>query len=195
MASLAHMLPGFNAFEEPKDDDFGVIPAGDYVAVAIGSGMKPTKNGQGQYLEVIFEVIDGQYKGRKLWSRLNLVNANETAVKIARGEWAQICRAVGLANPADSSEVHNKPLTISVEVVPGQKREQNEIKKYHALNGAPGQAPAPVAQPAYHQAAQQPPVQQQQQPVYQQQPVQQPVQQQPVYQAPAAGGTPPWATK
>lgn len=179
MASLAHLLPGFNAFEEPEDDDFGAIPAGDYVAIAIGSGMKPTKNGQGQFLEVVFEVLDGQYKGRKLWARLNLVNANETAVKIARGEWGQICRAVGLANPADSSEVHNKPLIINVEVVPGQKREQNEIKKYHALNGAPGQAPAPAQQPVYQQA----PVQQQ--PVYQQQPVAQAA-------APAGGTKAPW---
>lgn len=198
MASLAHLLPGFNAFEEPEDDDFGVIPAADYVVIAIGSGMKPTKNGQGQFLEVVFEVLDGQYKGRKLWSRLNLVNANEQAVKIARREWAQLCRAVGIPNPQDSSEVHNKPLIVTVKVVAGQKREQNEIDKYHPLNGAPGQAPAPAQQPVYQQApVQQQPVYQQQpqaqgfaappagQPVHQAQPV---YQQQPVAQAAAPAG-------
>lgn len=180
MASLAHMLPGFNAYEE-TDDDFGAIPKGDYVVVVVGSGMKPTKAGTGQYLEVVMEVIDGQYKGRSLWGRLNLVNPSETATKIARKEWAQICRAVGIASPADSSEVHNKPMIASVKVVPGTTKEQNEIEKYSALTGVPGQqAPAQPAQ--VYQAPAQPA------PVYQQ-PAQQPVYQAPAQAAPAKA---PW---
>lgn len=140
MASLA----GFNA-DEHQDEDFGVIPADRYVAVATASAMKPTKDGQGQYLEFTFEVIDGPYKGRKVWSRMNLINKNQTAVSIANRELANLCRAIGIIKPNDSSELHNKPIFVNVEVVPGQKREQNEIKSFESINAqAPAAAPAPA---------------------------------------------------
>ena len=37
---------------------------------------QPTKNGGGSYLQLTFQVLDGPYKGRLLWARLNLTNSN-----------------------------------------------------------------------------------------------------------------------
>ena len=54
--------------------------------------MKPTKTGNGQYLQLAFEIIEGEYKNRKVWARLNLENANADAVRIARAAdayWAE----------------------------------------------------------------------------------------------------------
>lgn len=147
MASLA----GFNA-DEHQDDEIGALPAGTYVAIAVASGMKPTKAGNGQFLEVTFEVLDGQYKGRKAWARMNLINSNATAVGIARKELGNLCRAVGVIHPNDSADLHNKPLLITLNVVPGQRREQNEITKYEAVATA-GQTPVMGGQaPAANQA-------------------------------------------
>ena len=112
----------FNANEVEPSADFEPIPAGKYLGVISDSEMKPTKSGNGSYLELTFQVIEGEYKGRLLWSRLNLDNPNQLTVQIARAELSAICRAVGVMTPRDSCELHNLPLTISVKL---KKREDN----------------------------------------------------------------------
>jgi hypothetical protein len=167
MASLS----GFDASQVPDGPERGAIPEGQYVVIAVASEMKPTKTGTGQYLQITFEVLDGPRKGAKIWSRLNLMNANQTAVDIAKRELADICKAVGVIRPNDSAELHNKPLLATVVVeVDDRRRENNSISKYEALNGgAPGAtfaappAAAPVAMP-FAMAGQQQQPQQPQQP-------------------------------
>ena len=139
-------LNGFNAHEVDPATEFDPIPAGKYLAVITESETKPNKAGTGSYLQMTFQIIEGQFKGRLLWARLNLDNPNPTAVKIARAELSAICRAVGVMTPQDSVELHNLPLAITVKC---KKREDtgetvNEIKGYasrESLTGQPQQAP------------------------------------------------------
>ena len=138
-------LNGFNANQVEPTTEFEAIPAGKYLAMITESEMKPTKSGAGSYLQLTFQILEGPYKGRFLWSRLNLNNANGTAVQIARSELSAICRAVGVMTPNDSVELHNLPLLITVKC---KKRDDtgdvtNEIKgfaKREAANGQPQQA-------------------------------------------------------
>lgn len=125
-------LNGFDANEVDPNVPFETLPAGDYVVHMVASETKPTKNGKGSYLECVLEVIEGEKKGAKLWDRLNLVNPNPDAVKIAKGTLSAICRAVNVMKPKDSCELHNLPMVASVKV---KKREDNgeptnEIKGY-----------------------------------------------------------------
>jgi len=147
-------LNNFDANTVDPASSFDPIPAGKYIAAITESEMKPTKNGNGHYLELTFDILDGQYKGRKVWARLNLDNPNAQAVQIARGELSAICRAVGVMQPQDSIELHNLPLAIKVTC---KKREDtgeitNEIKGYEkkeaALqnSAATPRATAPAAQ-------------------------------------------------
>ena len=141
MASLS----GFNANDVEPTSDFDPVPAGKYLAVITESEVKDNKLGTGSYLQFTFQVIEGEFKNRFLWARLNLNNPNATAVKIARAELSAICRAVGVMAPNDSAELHDLPLVISVKC---KKRADtgevtNEIKGYHkkdAANGKPIQA-------------------------------------------------------
>jgi len=137
-------LNGFNAHEVDPAVGFDAVPAGKYVAAITESEMKPTKAGTGQYLQLTFQIIEGEYKGRLLWARLNLDNPSAMAVKIARSELSAICRAVGVMAPKDSLDLHNLPLVIKVGC---KKREDtgevtNEIKGYEARQRA---AAAPAA--------------------------------------------------
>jgi len=137
-------LNGFNAHEVDPAVGFDAVPAGKYVAAITESEMKPTKAGTGQYLQLTFQVIDGEYKGRLLWARLNLDNPSAMAVKIARSELSAICRAIGVMAPKDSLDLHNLPVVIKVGC---KKREDtgevtNEIKGYEARQRA---AAAPAA--------------------------------------------------
>lgn len=138
-------LTGFDANEVEPTTDFDPIPAGKYAAVITESEYKPNKAGTGNYLQLTFQILDGDYKGRFVWARLNLDNPNATAVKIARGELSAICRAVGVLQPKDSTELHDLPLVISVKCKKRRDTDevQNEIRGYakkEALEGKPLQA-------------------------------------------------------
>ena len=122
----------FDANTVEPSTGFDPIPAGKYPVVIVESEMKPTKSGTGRYLELTFEVIDGEYRGRKVWARLNLENPNATAVEIARAELSAICRAVNVMQPRDSVELHNLPLVITVRCRknPDTDETTNEVKGY-----------------------------------------------------------------
>jgi hypothetical protein len=141
-------LNGFNANTVEPSTDFEPIPAGKYLAVITGSEMKPTKAGTGSYLELTFQVAEGDYKGRLLWARLNLDNPNAMAVKIARGELSSICRAVGVLEPRDSCELHNLPLVVTVKQKADAEGElRNEIKGYAQKEAAQPAKPQQAANP------------------------------------------------
>ena len=52
----------------------------------------------------------GPYQGRKLFDRLNLVNANPQTVEIAQRTLSAICHATGRMQVQDSEELHLIPL-------------------------------------------------------------------------------------
>ena len=64
--------------------------------------MKANKAGTGRLLQLIFQVIEGDYAHRRLWDRLNLEHPNATAVQFAHAGLSAICRAVGVLKPKDS---------------------------------------------------------------------------------------------
>jgi hypothetical protein len=110
-------------------------------------------------LSLEFNIVGGgnnQFNGRKLFSNLNLFNPNPKAVEIANRELATICRAIGVMNIQDSSQLHNKPMVVKVSVSDDGKR--NEIDMYASVNGASA-APdyAPPAQSAQTYAPPPPP--------------------------------------
>jgi len=143
----------FEAANVSPDTQFAPVPNGEYPVVITESEMKDTKDGAGQYLQLVLEIIDGHYKGRKIWDRLNLVNKNATAVEIAQRALSQICHAINHLSLQDTAELHHKPLLARVVVRPagGGYDESNEVKEYKAMSG-PVPAPAPLqAPPGYAQ--------------------------------------------
>ena len=137
----------FNAHEVAPAVALEAVPAGKYNALITESEFKQTKSGNGHFLELTFEIIEGEFKGRKVWARLNLDNPNQQAVQIARGELSAICRAVNVMQPKDSVELHNLPLEISVKCKKRDDSDElsNEIKGY-AAKGSSGSPSAPAEQ-------------------------------------------------
>ena len=143
MALIGH----FDATNVAPSEDFSPIPVGEYLAHIVDSDVKPTKNNTGHYAELEFEVTAGEFKGRKVWARLNLDNPNPKAVEIAQRELSAICHAVGVLQVTDTQQLHYKPLVIRVDI---EERDgygpRNVIKAYKAAtaNAAGG---SPFAQP------------------------------------------------
>ena len=138
-------LSGFDASKVEPSTVFDPIPAGKYLAAIIESKMKPTKSGKGQYLELTFQILEGELKGRQVWARLNLDNPSAQTVKIARGELSAICRAVGVMAPKDSTDLHNLPMVVTVRCKKRQDTGEitNELRGFaprEAASGKPQQA-------------------------------------------------------
>lgn len=108
-------LNGFNA-NEHESQDFDVIPKGDYTVVIADSELKQTNAGDGSYIQFTLEVVDGPFKGRKVWDIMCTDHPNEKTVIIARARLADYCRAVGKPAPKDTGELHNIPLRVRVGV-------------------------------------------------------------------------------
>jgi len=143
----------FNA-NEVEPASFEAIPAGKYEAVITKAEMKDTQAGDGEYLELTFQVIEGEHKNRLLWGRLNIVNKSEQAVKIARGQLSAICRAVGVAelNESNLPNLYDKPLIIRVSQREFEGEMRNEIKGYatrdpDSIPGSTAAAPSAAAGP------------------------------------------------
>lgn len=145
MAQLMQQGAAFDAMSVEPAKALDPIPAGWYNLRMIASENKPTSKSTEQvpqyYLEMQFEVIDGQYAGRKIYDRLNLKNENATAEKIAYEQLSAICRATNSLKITDSAELHNKPLMGKVSLRPAGVNPQNnqayeannEIKGYKAI--------------------------------------------------------------
>lgn len=135
---MANLGINFNASDHEDMADFTPVPVGDYVVIMKDSEVKETKNGKGAYLNCTFEIIEGQFRGRLLFSILNLWNQNETAVKIAKQELATIGRACGVLSATDSSMFHNRPMIAHVAIEESDPKygPKNVIKNYKSVNGS-----------------------------------------------------------
>lgn len=167
---MAQLGMSFDATTVAPQVGFEMLKPDHYHAMVVDSEMRDTRSGSGQYLQLTWEVLDGPAKGRKLWSRLNLVNQNQEAVRIAQSELSAICHAVGVLKVTDSAQLHHKPCILKVGIEKGGGKngdDANKIESYlprqQAQAGAavpdganniasgyvPQQAPAPAAAPPW----------------------------------------------
>lgn len=124
-------------------DDRSPVPAGKYPGAIVKSEFKETKAKTGHYLALQLKIIEGQYKGRVLFTNLNLDNPNQVAVEIANKELNSICKACNKEGVEDSEELHNIPMMLTVKVTEGDASypPSNEITAYEPYEGTPRQIP------------------------------------------------------
>ena len=135
-------LFGFDPTQHEEVSKFSPIPEGQYIAMITDSEMRETIAGDGEYLKLTFEIIDGAHSGRMVWTNLNLRNKNPKAVEIAKRNLASICRAIHRTEPLDDSDdLHNKAMKIKVTIREAQNgyEASNEIKGYATSNDGPPQ--------------------------------------------------------
>lgn len=115
---MARFDTSFDATSVEPTTSYELLPAGKYRAQIVESEMRVTKNGMGQFLWLMLDILDGEHKGRKIFDQLNLVNPNPTTVEIAQRTLSAICHATGKMHVSDSEELHLIPMTIQVKIKP-----------------------------------------------------------------------------
>lgn len=139
MAALFKSGKSFDAGDHEDMADFEPIPVDWYEAEIVESDMKQNSKKNGNYLKLKYQITEGKYKGRYLFSNLNLDHPNEDAVAMAEKELATICRAIGIATVEDSEDLHKQTMLCKVTVKPKSATHPatNEIKGYKSLDGKP----------------------------------------------------------
>jgi hypothetical protein len=120
----------FDASQVDPSVPFEVLPSDKYIVEITKSEMKPMKAGDGSYLELEYTILDGQYRGRKLWDRLCLNHPTPRTVEIARANLSAICHAVGILKPHDSGELHHISFQITVRLKKADEQMTDEVKGY-----------------------------------------------------------------
>ena len=129
-----------NAFDSSQHEDmtgFDPLPKGKYLCKVVETEIKDTSSKTGQYIKIKIEVLKGDYKGRFLWTNINIVNPNPVAVEIAQKELATLCRAIGKNVIQDTNELHNIPFIADVGIKPakGDYPAGNKINGYLPVKG------------------------------------------------------------
>lgn len=141
----------FNVSEIAPAREFKPLPEGSYEAVVIDSDIKETRAGNGRYIQLEFEVVSGEYLGRRLWGRYNIENANRDAVEIGRAQFSAVCQAAGVPAPRDTSELHNRALVLCVRC--RRRRDTDELENVIAACRAKESSPAKPSAPAPQSSA------------------------------------------
>lgn len=146
------------ASEDYESEEFGVLPAAEYKTQVIKSSIETNKKQTGEILTLEHEVLEGEYKGRKIWDRLNISHESAVAEEISRKRLRKLVEAVGLPlDLSDSEKLHYKPVitVLKVEKRKDTGADTNTVSYYKSVNGdsasvenrAAEAAPAPKAQP------------------------------------------------
>lgn len=134
--------PGFKAADVPEDSgngNYSPIPAGDYTVIIDKMEDKDTKSG-GVGLNTVYQVVDGQHKGRLLFDFINVENKSEIAERIGRKRLCELSWACGFADAVDDTDkLLHKPFKVSVTVEKDNYKSnrdgctvmQNVVKKIH----------------------------------------------------------------
>lgn len=174
----------FDAGEiETNTGEYELIPEGYYVASIIDSEERTTKDGQGKYISLCLEILEGKFKTRRIWPKLNIKNNNPKSVQISMADLASICKATGVMCPTNTQELHEIPIVVKVKISPPKNgyEASNDISTYIAADASGAQkAQDTDAANVSGSGAQKAPF-------TQQAPTQQ------AASAPAAGQAPPWS--
>lgn len=126
-------------FDPTKEKSSSVIPAGKYRLVVAECALETSKAGTFQIVKVVAQVVGGEFQNRQIFCRYNFkwisasapTDKQKQAVQIGRGQFADLCKAVGLLKPTSCSELVGKLFvgTVKVRKETDEFDAQNELKK------------------------------------------------------------------
>jgi hypothetical protein len=113
--------------EKKIEQTHGILSEGDHVILIEDSFMGQSPNDDGMSLLLKLRVIEGSHQGVLIMPRLRLKSKSWNTRREANEQLSDICRAVGVLEPKDSSELHDKPFIANITneaVVAGQYEEK-----------------------------------------------------------------------
>jgi len=127
---------------DENEKTYELLEKGQYKMICIESEIKETKNGQGSYIKLCFEVVDNERAGKRVYDSMIIAytgGKDEVAtVRIGKAKLAQVTKALNIPvfSFKDTSQLHHKELLCQVEIDdnPGYKP-KNVITAYSSVDG------------------------------------------------------------
>jgi hypothetical protein len=154
----------FNQSDYQPRSEMGAVPAGKYRCRIEDTERKDTKpdpknpnKPEAQYLQITHVITEGEYKGRKIFDRLNLwiaqggqwVRRTDDAGTIAGQAMSELLAALGMATIRNHEELRNKALVVKVKVRKSDEYgDSNDVQNYYPATAETAPAGAPVTPPA-----------------------------------------------
>lgn len=135
---MAKINLNLEAVKEEGESKYSKVPAGLYSVAIQEIEVKETKSG-GHYLEMAFNIMEGEHQGKLLVDRVNInVPGSEKATGIGLGRLKRIALCTQAKNPSmigDTDELlTGKSFKVDVHLVPneydGKTIEISQIRKF-----------------------------------------------------------------
>lgn len=128
-----------------SEQNFEVVPEGWYTALIHSAEIRATKDGNGKYIKMRYDITGPTHSGRVVFGNLNIRNPSAEAERIGRQQLGDIMRAAGLATLDDTDQLASVSLQIKVGIRPasGGYDAQNTVKGWKPVDSA-----APAVRPA-----------------------------------------------
>lgn len=134
----------YNVNEVEANAGYESLPAGEYAAIATEGAVIDTKDGLGKMVKFQFQVIEGQRAGAVVFTNYNIINKNEQAAAIGRGQLKHFATVLGKPHATDAAELLNIPFKFTY----GKQKNSDymEVKKIEPYVGAVSSGQTTVAQ-------------------------------------------------
>jgi hypothetical protein len=141
--------------------DLDPILPGWHLAQMIENSVENARNGNGSYLLAVFEILEGEYRGRKIYQNITIQNVSQQAVEIGQRLLKDIYDSVRVTGPTRDIQVMLfKPIKVRVGIkrdkdgvypdrncVTQVKPPDHQPKRARNISAATGAAPAPAPSP------------------------------------------------
>lgn len=133
---------------EVNKQDYSPVPDGKYNVVVAKADVKESKSG-GHYLNVGYQVVDGDFKGRIIFDIVNIQHSNPEVVRIGMERLATIAWATGHEKDSvdDTDDLINK-LPFSISVKTEEKDGYTNMRVKSIVRTAPIEAKKEEVKPA-----------------------------------------------
>lgn len=102
------MSDWMNAMDDVPVSTGSPMPVADYAMKVIDAKEVQTKAGDGTMVVLELAVQGGDFDGRKLKTRFNVVSKSPEAQEIGRKQWASFCRSAGFITPKQAAKEDKK---------------------------------------------------------------------------------------
>lgn len=137
---------------ERSRDGFVDVPPGDYMMQIVANDEGAIKNGNGRFLNLRWQVLEGEFENQCVFQWINYIHNNPQAQEIGKGTIAKICDAVGfVGHLTDADVLMHVPCRVTVGWSKAQAGydKKPEVKSVKPLHGEV----APQQQTQQRQAA------------------------------------------
>jgi hypothetical protein len=123
--------------DNEEGSKFEVLPEGKYEAEIFNASIAPTKNGKGQAVSIVWQIVSGDYERRQVFQSVLLQHDSAEAQRIGRGMFKDICACCGLTGKlADLEQLFFKPCIITVKIArdkDGRYDDKNRVVRVHPI--------------------------------------------------------------